>query len=356
MKKYNESFKYFDTFINNNRKPDFNNLLKVLSREKPSRPTLFEFSLNDSIVDGLTQRISYDESDPLYLIKKEIDAFRIAGYDYAIMMGSDFRFKKPSKRKSNMSTISLNEGVVITDRESFENYEWPDPEDYDYSRLEKLAGYLPENMKIIVRGLNGILEAVVSLVGYENLCYMLADDPDLVQDIFDAVGSRYLRYYEICAEFDTVGALISNDDWGFSNQTLLSANDLRQYVFPWHKKIVQAIHKKGKPALLHSCGMLDLVMDDIIDDMKYDAKHSFEDKIRPVEEAYEKYGNRIAILGGIDVDFICNKSPEEVFNRTAAMIELSETRGGYAVGSGNSIPSYVPTENYLAMISAAVFE
>lgn len=26
---------------------------------------------------------------------------------------------------------------------------------------------------------------------------------------------------------------------------------------------------------------------------------------------------------------------------------------GYALGSGNSIPDYVPTENYLAMIRAA---
>jgi uroporphyrinogen decarboxylase len=36
------------------------------------------------------------------------------------------------------------------------------------------------------------------------------------------------------------------------------------------------------------------------------------------------------------------------------MLDLAETRGGYALGSGNSIPEYVPQENYLAMISAAM--
>ena len=59
---------------------------------------------------------------------------------------------------------------------------------------------------------------------------------------------------------------------------------LRKFVFPWHKRIVETIHKFGKPAILHSCGNLIEVMDDIIEDMGYDAKHSFEDAIMPVEE------------------------------------------------------------------------
>jgi uroporphyrinogen decarboxylase len=34
------------------------------------------------------------------------------------------------------------------------------------------------------------------------------------------------------------------------------------------------------------------------------------------------------------------------------MIERTAARGGYALGTGNSIPDYVPIENYLAMIRA----
>ncbi len=45
-------------------------------------------------------------------------------------------------------------------------------------------------------------------------------------------------------------------------------------------------------------------MEDIICDMKFDGKHSYEDNIIPVEEAYRRWGGRIAILGGIDVDFL----------------------------------------------------
>lgn len=211
---------------------------------------------------------------------------------------------------------------------------------------------LPEGMKVIVFGPGGVLENVTELVGFENLCFMIYEDPELLQEIFDEVGSRLLRYYEICAPFDTVGALISNDDWGYNSQTMMKPSDMRKYVFPWHKKIVEAIHASGKPAILHSCGNLSEVMDDIIDDIKYDGKHSYQDNIIPVEEAYEKWGSRIAILGGIDINFICTSSEEDITKRSASMIERTLSRGGYALGTGNSVPEYVPDEKYFAMIKA----
>ena len=39
-----------------------------------------------------------------------------------------------------------------------------------------------------------------------------------------------------------------------------------------------------------------------------------------------------------------------------AMLERASTRGGYALGSGNSIPEYVPDDHSFAMIKAAVGE
>jgi uroporphyrinogen decarboxylase len=205
---------------------------------------------------------------------------------------------------------------------------------------------------LICNGHGGVLENVINLVGFDNLCIMLFENEKLVKNIFDAIGSRFVRYYEICAGIDCIGACISNDDWGFKTQTMLSPDMLRKYVFPWHKKIVEVIHKAGKPAILHSCGNLEKVMNDVIHEMKFDAKHSFEDSILPVEDAYEKWGNHIAILGGIDLDFLCNKSERDVYERSRALLIKAHESGGYALGSGNSIPEYVPVENYRAMISA----
>jgi len=181
---------------------------------------------------------------------------------------------------------------------------------------------------------------------------MIFDDKALVFDIFESVGSRLARYYQNCVKYEAVGACISNDDWGFKSHTMLSPADMQRFVFPWHKKIVEAVHAAGKPVILHSCGFFESIIGDIVTHLKYDARHSYEDTILPVEIAYEKYHDRIAILGGIDVDFMCRRTPDEVFKRTQSMIERTLKRGAYAVGTGNSVPEYVPDENYFAMLHA----
>lgn len=209
-------------------------------------------------------------------------------------------------------------------------------------------------MKIIAYGPGGILENVIGLVGYESLCLMLADDPKLAGKIFDAVGRGLLGHYELVMRHEIVGAAIVNDDWGFKTQTMLAPEQMRQHVYPWTRKIVAAIHANGKPAIQHSCGCFRDVIEVVIDDIRFDGRHSYEDTIMPVEEAYEKYGRRIAIMGGIDLDFLVRRTPEEVYRRSKAMLERAQERGSFALGSGNSIPEYVPVENYLAMTRAAL--
>lgn len=332
------------------RKPDFENLLKVLKREKPSRPTLFEFFLNDPLYASLSGLKAGEGRG----FERMIKAFGAAGYDYATVHAGFAAKGFPKGEIAHGKSISLNEGALISDRASFESYPWPDVDACDYSELERAKSYLPDGMKLIVCGPGGVLENVIRLVGYDSLCFMLSDEPALAKDVFDAVGSRLLRHYELAAPYGTVGALISNDDWGFKTQPMISPDSMRSLVLPWHKRIAAAIHASGKPAILHSCGKLGSLMDDVIDVVRFDAKHSYEDNIEPVEAAYERLHSRIAVLGGLDLDFICVKSPEQVRARAKAMLERSASSGAYALGSGNSIPDYVPVENYFAMTSAAL--
>ena len=333
------------------RQPDFANLLAVLKRQVPRRPTLFEFFLNSPLYERLAGPRITAMKDVLAPQRIAIHAYRNAGYDYVTVQGSDFAF--PAGQAAHLQTRSLNEGALISDRASFERYPWPDPETRNYSRLAALETELPPGMKLIVWGPGGVLENAISLVGYDRLCLLLYDDPDLVQDIFAAIGSRFVKYYARCAPYPTVGALISNDDWGFKTQTMLAPAEMRRYVFPWHRRIVETCHAAGKPVILHSCGELKDVMEDVIEDMRYDAKHSYEDAILPVEEAYERWGHRIAILGGIDLDFIVRSTPAAITRRSRAMLERAAKRGSYALGTGNSVPEYIPQEHYFAMTAAA---
>jgi len=274
------------------------------------------------------------------------------GYDYVSVHASSFAF--PIAHRDHKNTLSLNDGFVITDEKSFEAYAWPNPENFDYSGLDKMGAYMPDGMKLMILGPCGVLENAIAMVGYENLCYMLAEDPELVERIFDEIGTRLFRYYQIAAAHDAVGLIMCNDDWGFNTQTFLSPADMRKYVFPYHKKIAELAHKNGKPAVLHSCGYATEIMDDIIDEIGFNGKHSFEDSILPVEESYKRWGSRITIMGGIDVDFLIRSTPEDIQKRCNAMLDMADSQyGSYTLGSGNSVPEYIPVENYLAMIECA---
>ena len=336
--------------------PNFQNVLDLLARRPTTKPVLFEFIINPGHVGRLAgEPQNLESGDSARALRLQVKAFAAAGYDYAVTPPWLFRaLHFPVVGREHVESIGMAHGGVILDRESFEKYPWPDPDATDWDALDRLKSHVPDGMKLLICSDGGVLENLVKLLGFEDLCLMIEDDPGLLQEIADAIGSRLLRYYEAGLQHDCVGAAIVNDDWGFKSQTFLAPGQMRQFITPWHRRIVQAIHSTGRPAILHSCGELKLLWDDIVDDLKFDGKHSYEDTILPVEEAYEKYGSRIAILGGIDVDFLCRATPDAIYRRCKAMIERTQSRGGYGLGSGNSIADYVPAENYDAMRRAAL--
>ena len=91
-------------------------------------------------------------------------------------------------------------------------------------------------------------------------------------------------------------------------------------------------------------------MPDLLDDVRIDGKHSFEDTIEKVTDAKERYGDRVALLGGIDVDFLCRASEDEIRKRVRNTLDKCMPGGGYCLGSGNTVANYVPLDNYLAML------
>ncbi len=331
--------------------PDFENLLALLRREVPNRPTLFEFYFNERIYRRVVPGPTPTDSEAWQ--RRFIQTFYRLGYDFATVLLPGFKFTDHELRQTK-ETFSLNEGAVIRNRKEFDAFDWPKPEEVDHGLLSRLSPDIPEGMKLLPYSPDGVLENVIRLMGFDTLCISLYDQPQLVEDVFEQVGSRLVQYYKKALQYECVGACLANDDWGFHSNTFLSAEDMRRLVFPWYKKIAAVSHAAGKPAILHSCGYFKNIIDDIIDDMRFDGRHSYEDKIMPVEKAYEDYHDRIAILGGIDVDFICKATPDMVYQRSQAMLERADDRGGFALGTGNSVPEYMPDPNFFALIRAAL--
>lgn len=332
------------------KEPDIEQLLKVLRGEKADRVPLFELFMDQPVYEFFAER-KWDTEDPSGYLKLVIDASYNAGYDYASTLAANLFF--PTQERESAETVSMSGDGIISDWDSFYAYPWPDVSTLDFSGLLTIQDYLPKGMKLAIMTPGGLLECVTSLVGYVNMCMMLYDDPELIGAIFEKVGQIHLEYFEKAVAYDTVGFLLCSDDWGFNTQTLLAVEDLRKYVFPWYKKIVAAAHKNGKPVVLHSCGYMMDIMEDNIEDMKFDAKHSFEDNIFSVEDSYRKWGNRITILGGLDMQFLYSASCQEIKERCRKLLELTRENGRYALGTGNSMAKFIPYEKYVAIIEAA---
>ena len=346
--------------------PDWEALRDCIERKgTPRRVHHIELFLDREIQEAVCQRFDLldglDADDPHFLQKREIRVQRFLGYDYVRQGVDRGSADMPLHRIAVGDTAALQreDGRVfvdestgpITNWQEFEAYPWPDPAQMTFHTLEWYERNLPDDMCVVGSGgFAHFAEYLSWLPGYETLCYALYDDRDLVQAIADRLLDSYVTMLARILEFDRVKIVWGSDDMGFKTGPLIGPQDLREFVLPGHKKMAEMAHAAGRPYLLHSCGDLSSIMEDLIKDVQIDAKHSFEDTIEDVRDVKQQYGDRIALLGGIDVDFLCWADEETIRARVRDTLDVCLPGGGYCLGSGNSVANYIPLEAYLAMV------
>jgi len=344
--------------------PDFEALRKCILREgEPDRVHYVELFMDQPIMDQVAKRFDLvrglDPGDPLFPVQLRIAVYQFLGYDSVNARPTGLAFPRDVLKAADTTAIAAQARAErtwtnehqgpISSWDDFERYPWPDPKACDTTEIEWVQKNLPDGMAIQASCCQ-IMEQVTWLMGYETLCLKLYDDPALVDAMFEKVGSIWVDYVGLCVQFERVGIIFGSDDMGFKTQTMIAPEILREKALPWHTRAAQVAHEHGKLYLLHSCGNLESIMDDLIDDVKIDAKHSFEDAICPVTEMNKRYGSRVALLGGIDMDFLCRSSEEQIRRRVRATLDACQPGGGYCLGTGNSVANYIPVDNYLVML------
>lgn len=345
-------------------KPDWEALLRCIKRHgAPRRVHHIELFLDAEVQEAICQTYGLlrglDSTDPYFLQRRQVALQRFLGYDYvrASVEGMDLPFRRTLiedtadlQRVGGRRYMEEHRGP-ITNWAEFEAYPWPDPALASWRALDWYEKNLPDDMCIIAMGQFGhFAEHLTWLMGYESLCYALYDQRDLVQAIYDHVLALSRAALAQMLHYRRVKIAWGSDDLGFNTSTMISPADLRAFVFPGHKLMAEMAHTAGRPYLLHACGNLAEIMPDLIDDVRIDAKHSFEDVIEPVTEAKARYGDRIALLGGIDVDFLCRADEVSIRRRVRETLDVCLHGGGYVLGTGNSVANYIPVRSYLTML------
>jgi uroporphyrinogen decarboxylase len=330
--------------------PDIVNFLNTLRNKGSSKIPLAELGVHPLIKKKFINK-------EITGLKEDVEFWFQAGYDYIkLQPGADFN---PQKIGVDDKVTYNDDGTVfrkwasegqgvISDLKDLENYVFPSVNDFDYSNFEKIKSLLPEGMGVVGQ-YGDIFTMTWEMMGFENFSISTFENPDLIELLSTKLGELVLSMFENMAKSDAVDALWYSDDIAYTNGLLVSPDTLEKYFFPWLKKIGDLAKQYNKPFMYHSDGILYDVMDRIIN-CGVNALHPIEPKAMNIIEVNERYGDKLCLIGNIDVDLLSRGTPEEIKQNVISNIENISGKGGYCVGSGNSIPEYVSFDNYLTLI------
>jgi len=340
--------------------PDYKNIVDAAYNRVARRLPLYEHNINDGVIEALTgekcNAVIYS-GDSAYADKVEafrkLCAFYIEyGYDVVALEHCTTGHVQGGRALCGQGSS------LIHSVEDVNGYDWDGlvsnyikVADVKFSALKEA---LPPGMKAVGGVGNGIFELAQDFTTFTGLCMLQYDEPDAYRLFFQKIGDVQVKLWKWFMEkySDDFAVCRFGDDLGFHTATLLQPDSIRENILPQYKRIVDVVHSYNKPFLLHSCGRIYEVMDDLIDYVGIDAKHSNEDSIDTFDVWLDKYGDRIGNFGGVEMNVLCLNSEAEVKEYVTDVCRMSEGKGGVAIGSGNQIADYVKPECFIAMTEA----
>jgi uroporphyrinogen decarboxylase len=327
--------------------PDFSRMETALKLGEPDRVPLFEAEIEMPIQEWFLGREINNAED-------EIEFYIKAGYDFVPIVPPFFtpRLMRTASGEER-SWITESEGI-IKNLQDVQKFPWPNPDEVDFSSFHNIAKILPPKMKTIgLLSPAAIFGNTSQSMGLVNFSYALYDHVDVVEALFEIIGTAYVKIAKRLATMPKLGAVFMSDDLSHAGGYLVSPKVYRKYVFPWYRQIGEIFSKAHIPLVFHSDGRLWDVLDDLVGcGMK--GIHPIEPQAMDIVEVKRRYGGKLCIFGNIDLDYTLTRGTvDEVDSLVRKKIKELGPGGGYVLSASNSIPEYVIPENFRAMVEAA---
>ncbi len=223
----------------------------------------------------------------------------------------------------------------------------PDPHDDElYAEAEQFVKNRGDYAIAFVTRI-GMFQTMLGF-GMQDFGLALYDKRALVESVLDI----YFDWMEVVAEricqigFDF---FMTTDDFAFKTGMLFSPRDFEELMVPRYQKVLA---KVSIPWVLHSDGDIVKAVE-ILLDLGVAGLHPNEKGAMDIRAMKHDYGNRVCLLGNVDLNILARGTPEEVDREVYELIRDVGPGGGYILTSGNSLASYLKPECVLAM-SAAV--
>jgi uroporphyrinogen decarboxylase len=236
---------------------------------------------------------------------------------------------------------------------------------------DKLAGFQAPEPTVGIEGLAEMVETVKAdghqhyalievgtlwhltnwLRGFENSLMDVIEDRPEMYALRDIITAFLLKRVEILLRHrEHIDGILVNDDWGTQETLMIRPEYWRKVYKPAYAKIVAAIKAGGCFAHLHTDGVTEAIMDDLIE-IGFDELNP-QMSCMDIEAVGRRVGGRVCVRADMDRQYVLPfGTPAEVARYVERLHAAFGTlKGGY-VGYGQ-INTDVPIENAEAMLAA----
>lgn len=332
------------------------------------------FNLCEKDVERTSQTIISTSGSRSYIrntVKKQLNLYTKIGFDLAqvpmsgyimfpIECGKDYFideygriFDLKFNPSDNMDLIYYREGYFksFEDFEQFPPLEADTPRRERYFKMMKKAEQEYEGKIVAMPTIWGIFESVWQSFGFVQFSKMLRSGKQF-KTLIDDRGKFAVELAKCFMDWAECPIINLFDDLGFKGGLLTNPKHVKEHVVPWYKKLCETAKKGGAKVLLHSCGDIETIFEDIVN-AGFAGVHPIEPTTAnpdfDIFKLNEKYGDKIAFIGNVSPQDLADKSPEYIKEASLKLIKELGPNGGYIFSSGHSINPAVKLENFLAM-------
>lgn len=329
--------------------------LRTIERKEVDRHAKW---LGIPVAESMDALLEYFDASTFKQLKEKIDddIWNVElpyhnGTTNAIYMAFDFN-------KKHSGEYTLTGSGFFEDFEepsAVELFNWPDPEKcIDPIDCKKVVDEVPEGYAIMGVIWAAHFQDACAAFGMEDALIKMKLCPELFQAVVDRITEFYLKANEIFYEATKgkLDAVLIGNDFGTQTGLIVSAEDLRKFVFKGTKKLIDQAHSYGLKVIYHSCGAISEVIPDIIE-CGADVIHPIQALASGMEpyKLKEKYGDKVSFCGGVDAQYLLvNGKKEEIIDKVLELEKLFPT-GLIISPSHEAILPDISPENVAALFN-----
>ena len=239
------------------------------------------------------------------------------------------------------------EGCVLPEP-TLKGYTFPDPVDPRFfAGIPERIAKFGDRWRVFQIGFS-LWERAWTLRGWQNLMMDFYDHPDFVSDLLNTIADYNVAQVKEALKYE-IDALYFGDDWGMQRGLQMGPAMWHKFIRPVLKRTYGVVRQAGKFVMIHSCGDVDELFDDLIE-IGVNCFNPFQPEVMDVTALLGRYRGRLAFHGGLSTQrTLPYGSIDDVRRETARLLELGRD-GGYIFAPAHDVEGDVPLENMLAFI------